>query len=64
MDILGLRKYCIGVVEKHPELEEEVVGLFNLCISEIEEGGSTPHEIDLCISDVDELVKEKVQTEF
>lgn len=64
MDILGLRKYCVGVVEQHPELEEEVVGLFNLCISEIEEGGSESHEIELCISDVDELVKEKVQDEF
>ena len=64
MDILGLRRYCITTVQQNPQLEEEVVGLFNLCISEIEEGGSQPHEIELCISSIEELVKESSQVEF
>ena len=64
MDILGLRRYCITTIQQNPDLEEEVVGLFNLCVSEIDEGGSEPHEIELCISDIEELVKEKVQVDF
>jgi hypothetical protein len=32
--------------------------LLDLALMEIEDGGSVSHEIDLCMSDVQELIKE------
>lgn len=56
MDIQDLKKYCKEVIFKHPELEEQIVDLYFLCVSEIEEGGSSTHEINLCMSDIEDLV--------
>ena len=52
--------YTKGIVAKHPALQEEIDGLLELCWSEIEEGGSVQHEINLCRRDIDSLVEEKV----
>ena len=57
MDIQDLKKYCREVIFKHPEHEEEIVELYLLCVSEIEEGGSPSHEIELCMSDVNDLIE-------
>jgi len=57
MDIQDLKKYCKEVISKHPEFEEQIVDLYHLCVSEIEEGGSQPHEIELCLSDIKDLLK-------
>ena len=34
------------------------MGLYELAVMEIEDGASVSHEIDLCMSDVKELIKE------
>ena len=52
--------YAKCIVAKHPDLKEEIDGLLELCWSEIEEGGSEQHEIDLCERDIQSLVAEKV----
>jgi len=54
-----LIEHAKSVVEKYPSLKTEVQGLIDLCVAEIEEGGSQQHEISLCWSDIDELVKEQ-----
>ena len=45
MTLDELRTYCRGLIETHPSLKEQIVDLFVLCVSEIEEGGSEPHEV-------------------
>ena len=50
--------YANSVIEKYPQLKEEINGLIELCVTEIEEGGSVTHEIQLCWSDIEYLVKE------
>jgi hypothetical protein len=45
------------VIENHPSIKEQVIDLFALCVSEIEEGGSESHEVELCLSDIDELIE-------
>jgi len=52
--------YAKDIVAKHPDLKEEIDGLLELCWSEIEEGSSVQHEINLCQRDIDSLVSEKV----
>ena len=55
----NLRKYLRECIEKHPHLKSEILELESLCESEIEEGGSESHEIELCKNSVNELIGEK-----
>jgi hypothetical protein len=55
----NLIEYANLVMTKYPRLKEEVKSLVQLCIDEIEEGSPESHEIELCWSDIDELVKEE-----
>lgn len=53
--------YARNVAAQYPDLKEEILGLVDLCESEIEEGGSVQHELDLCQRDIDELVEERTK---
>jgi hypothetical protein len=53
-----LREYALEVIKNYPELKEDVIGLYILCQSEIEEGGSPDHEIQLCLEDIRQLIEE------
>ena len=55
----NLIDYANQVMEKYPSLKSDVQGLIQLCIDEIEEGSPESHEIELCWSDIDGLVKEE-----
>jgi len=46
-------------IKEHPNLKEEVVDLLELCQSEIEEGGSPTHEVELCINSIKQLLEEE-----
>ena len=41
-----------------PNLKEQIEDLLQLAIDEIEEGASISNEIHLCMSDINELIKE------
>ena len=53
-----LREYALEVIMNYPELRSDVMGLYTLCLSEIEEGGSPDHEIQLCLEDIRQLIEE------
>lgn len=46
-------------VKEHPHLKLQVIDLLELCQSEIEEGGSPTHEVELCINSIKELLEEE-----
>jgi hypothetical protein len=58
MKIQQLKQYCKERIAQHPDLCFEIKSLLDLAISEIEEGGSEEHEIQLCISDIEAIIKE------
>lgn len=58
MTLNELRHWVFDKSKKHPELKSEMLGLLELCIDEVDEGGSVEHEIELCINDVEQLIKE------
>jgi len=58
MNIKQLKEHAQWIIQNHPILKDEVVELFELAMSEIEEGGSESHECQLAINDMDELVNE------
>jgi len=41
-----------------PKLKNEIYDYVQLAIDEIENGASVSHEIQLCMSDIEELIKE------
>jgi hypothetical protein len=58
MNIKQLKEHAQGIIQNHPILKDEVIELFELAMTEIEEGGSESHECQLAINDMDELVNE------
>lgn len=45
------------LVTEHPTLKEEILDYYQLTIGEIDEGESATHEIQLCLSGIDDLIK-------
>jgi hypothetical protein len=56
--ILELRRWCREKASNCPKLKHDIMDLYDLAAMEIEDGGSATHEINLCMSDVQELIKE------
>jgi hypothetical protein len=57
MELQQLRDYARTCINDRPELRDEIVGLWELCLDEIQESGSRQHEINLCHSDIKELME-------
>tara|TARA_B110000285_G_C14800069_1_gene456980 strand:- start:235 stop:471 length:237 start_codon:yes stop_codon:yes gene_type:complete len=58
-NMTDLIEYTELVISKYPNLKADINGLMDLCIMEIEEGSPEQHEIQLCWSDIDQLVKDE-----
>ena len=56
-----IKKYATDMILKYPTLKDMIIDLYQLCMTEIEEGGSEQHEFDLFQRDVDELIEEMVK---
>jgi hypothetical protein len=57
MNIQYLRNYCQVSSSQNRGLQDAIVDLYELALSEIEEGGSEAHEVDLVINSIDELIQ-------
>jgi hypothetical protein len=58
MTLAQLKEWIKVQITKHPEHKEEILDYYDLCIDEIEQGGSPTHEIELCINSIEELTEE------
>jgi len=58
MNIQTLKAEATRIIKEVPDLKREVIDLFELAMTEIEEGGSESHECQLAINEMEELVKE------
>ncbi len=52
------RKLIHRKVSQYPKLKEEILDLYQLCLIEIEEGGSRENEMQLCLSSINDLIEE------
>lgn len=57
MNYRELVKYVREIIKLHPNLEDEIIGLLELCEMEIELGESESHEVALCYKDIQELLE-------
>lgn len=58
MTLSELKKWAEDLSEKHPQFEEEIRDLYFLAEMEVQHGGSEPHEVELAINDIEELIKQ------
>jgi hypothetical protein len=58
MTLAQLKEWIKVQITKHPEHKEEILDYYDLCMDEIQEGGSPTHEIELCINSIEELTEE------
>jgi hypothetical protein len=43
---------------KFPDFKDEILDAYQLALDEIEGGGSISHEIELCLSDIDQILND------
>ncbi len=57
----NIKQYATDMILKYPTLKDMIIDLYELCMTEIEEGGSVENEFSLFQRDVDELIEEMVK---
>ena len=57
----NIKQYTTDMILKYPTLKDMIIDLYELCMTEIEEGGSVENEFSLFQRDVDELIEEMVK---
>ena len=58
--IQELAKWCQGHIEANPTLRIEINSLYELAVTETEDNeASVPHEIELCMDDVQAVIDNK-----
>jgi hypothetical protein len=58
MSLDYLEKFIKEQKEKYPSLKNDIMELYYLCLSEIDEGGSESNEVDHCIASIEELIED------
>jgi len=53
-----LLQYVKEQITNHPKIKPDILSYYQLCLDEIEEGGSPEHERELCYNSIEELIKE------
>jgi hypothetical protein len=53
----NIKQYATDMILKYPTLKDMIIDLYELCMTEIEEGGSVENEFSLFQRDVDELIE-------
>jgi hypothetical protein len=53
----NIKQYATDMILKYPTLKDLIIDLYELCMTEIEEGGSVENEFSLFQRDVDELIE-------
>lgn len=53
-----LKQFVIENCKNYPDLKEQIVDLYWLCLTEISEGGSEISEVHRCVNDIEEIIEE------
>jgi hypothetical protein len=57
----NIKQYATDMILKYPTLKDMIIDLYELCMTEIEEGGSEQNEFNLFQRDVEELIEEMLK---
>jgi hypothetical protein len=53
-----LLEFAKQTMERYPAIKSNIEELIELCVMEIEDGGSRRHEIELCKTSIQDLILE------
>lgn len=54
--ISWLVDYCSETRKKYPDLEKQINDYYELCMTEIDDGGAIPEEIQNLVNTIEELI--------
>lgn len=57
----NIKQYATDMILKYPTLKDMIIDLYELCMTEIEEGESVENEFSLFQRDVEELIEGMVK---
>jgi hypothetical protein len=55
-----LVEFVTEKIKSYPKLKDEIMDLYSLCLSEIEDGGAEYHEVGMCLNDIEELIEQGI----
>ena len=61
MNLQYLRTFIKEKIQQYPDLKNQMIGLYELCLQEIEDGDSESHQVNLTIFDINELIEEYIE---
>ncbi len=61
MNLQQLRAYALEQAQKYPTIKEEILGIYDLAVTLIEDGDSETHEIELALRDIHEAIEISIQ---
>lgn len=64
MTLKQLNQHAIEIIAQYPDLGEEIADYVELCVDEIEQGGSETHEIQLTYSAINDLINEHKKNHY
>jgi len=56
MNTSYLLEKCLEAIRNRPELEDDIMDIYQLCLDEIEEGSSPANEVQLALNSLSELI--------
>lgn len=56
--IVELKPWVLEQCKQYPELKNQIIGFYDLCLDEIEDGSSEQQEVYSCIHDINDLIDE------
>ena len=58
MNLQYLKTFIKEKIQQYPELKSTIIGYYELCLSEIEEGGSETQEVHSAIIDINDEIED------
>ena len=59
MNLVELKEKVVGLGFQYPHLREKIYEAYRWCVGEvIDYGGSESHEVQLCLSDIEDIIWE------
>ena len=57
MNMKFLIEYAKTIIKQHPQHKSAIVDICTMARDEIEDGGSEAHEVELALSEIQDLIK-------
>jgi hypothetical protein len=57
MNLQQLRIYALDIAERYPQIKEDVLGIYDLTVMNIEDSDSVTHEIEMALRGIHKAIE-------